>query len=102
MNLMIGKYQFVYNIGNSDIRIFDIFADGQIQERNRNNDTRFITTDEAMEKLDIMIELAEKNRQKYRNTSLYDKITKTKFDMLMNIKRYMLENPVGKDEVRLI
>jgi hypothetical protein len=101
MNLMPGKYQFEYNIGNSDIRIYDIFNDGQIQERiAKTNDVHFISTDEAMEKLDIMVEFAKKNKERFKHTSLYDKITKTKLDMLLVIKDFMLDNPVEEDEVR--
>lgn len=101
MNLHPGRWQFEYNIGNSDIRIYDIFNDGQIREISaKNNDIRFITTDEAMEKLDIMIKMAVKNKDKFKNSFLYDKITKTKVDILMTIKRFMLENPITTDEVR--
>jgi len=99
--LMPGRFQFVYNIGNSDVRTYDVFPDGQIQERiAKTNDVSFITTQEAMMRLDTMISLAVKDRERFKRTSLYDKITKTKVDILMVIKRYMLENPIEEDDIR--
>jgi hypothetical protein len=98
---MPGRYQFEYNTGNGDIRIYDIFNDGQIQERiAKSNDVHFISTREALERLDTMLGFAMRNKEKFKHTSLYDKITKTKLDMLMTIKNFMLENTVDESEVR--
>jgi hypothetical protein len=100
---MPGRYQFEYNIGNGDIRIYDIFADGQIQERiAKTNDVAFIPTDQAMDKLEDMIKIAERNKFKYRKTPLYDKISKTKLDILLVIKRFMMENYISEEDVRFV
>jgi hypothetical protein len=100
---MPGRYQFEYNVGNGDIRIYDIFSDGQIQERiAKTNDVAFISTDQAMVNLEIMIKMAEGNKFKYRKTPLYDKISKTKLDILLVIQRFLNENYVSEEEVRLV
>jgi hypothetical protein len=102
MDLHPGIWQFVYNIGNGDVRTYDIFPDGQVRERiARTNDMSFIPTDEALDRIDIMIGFAEREKERFKNTALHNKITKTKLDILLTIRRFMIENPVKEDEVRL-
>ena len=49
MKLKEGRYQFVYNVGNGDIRIFDIFSDGRIKVRHgKTGDIEFVSTNEAL------------------------------------------------------
>ena len=47
-----------------------------------------------------MLILAEKEKEKFKNVNIYDKISKTKFDMLLTIKNFMLDNPIEKSEIR--
>jgi len=101
MKLLEGRFQFIYNVGNSDIRIFDIFNDGQVKEKiSKTNDVRFVSTDTALKYLDQMIYLAQKEAEKFKGTTVYSKTSKTKLDILLTIKRFLLENPVSEDEVR--
>ena len=101
MNLRPGIFQFTYNIGNSDVRIYDVFRDGQIREKTaKTNDMHFISTSQAMQKLDTMIEIAIREHKRFEKVMLYDKITKTKLDVLLTIKRFMLENEITDNEVR--
>jgi hypothetical protein len=101
MKLKEGRYQFVYNVGNGDMRIFDIFSDGRIKVRHgKTGDIEFVSTNEALRYLEPMLILAEKEKEKFKNVNIYDKISKTKFDMLLTIKNFMLDNPIEKSEIR--
>lgn len=101
MKFRDGLFNFTYNVGNGDVRIYDIYRDGQIREKSsKTNDIRFISTDEAVRRLDAMIILAEKEKERFEKVMLYDKISKTKLDVLLTIKRFMYENEVSDKEVR--
>ena len=98
---MEGKFQYTYNVGNGDIRIFDVFSDGQIKEKvSRTNDVRFVSTDTAMKYLDQMIYLAEKEAVKFKGVAIYEKTSKTKLDILLTIKRFLQENHIDEEDVR--
>ena len=98
---MEGKFQYIYNVGNGDIRIFDVFSDGQIKEKvSRTNDVRFVSTDTAMKYLDQMIYLAEKEAVKFKGVAIYEKTSKTKLDILLTIKRFLQENHIDEEDVR--
>ncbi len=101
MKLKEGRYQFVYNIGNGDMRIFDIFNDGRIKVRyGKTGDIDFVSTNEAMRYLEPMLKLAEKEKDRFKNVNIYDKTSKTKYDMLLTIKNFMLDNPISQNEIR--
>lgn len=101
MKLLEGRFQFIYNVGNGDIRIFDIFNDGQVKEKvSKTNDVRFVSTDTAIQYLDQMIRLAEKDSINFKGVAIYGKTSKTKLDVLLTIKRFLQENYISEDEVR--
>jgi hypothetical protein len=96
-----GTYQFIYNIGNGDIRVFDIYSDGQIRETiARTNEINFVTTDRAMAKLDEMLDIAEAECELYAKTPLINKTTRTKYEHLFIIRKFLEEHYITKDEVR--
>jgi len=101
MKLRDGLFNFTYNVGNGDLRIFDIYRDGQIREKSsKTNEIRYVSTDTAMRYLDSMISLAEKEKERFEKVMIYDKISKTKLDVLLIIKRFMYENEITDKEVR--
>lgn len=101
MKLLEGRFQFVYNVGNGDVRIFDIFNDGQIKEKiSKTNDFRFVSTETALKYLDRMIYLADKEARGFKGVTIFGKTSKTKLDVLLTIKRFLLENPISEDEIR--
>lgn len=101
MNLHPGKFQFVYNIGNADVRMFDIFDSGQIQMRtSRTNEITRVSSDCALHYLDMMIDLAEQDKERFKTTPMQDKITKTKLDILRLTRRFIEENYISEDDIR--
>jgi hypothetical protein len=98
---MEGRFQFIYNIGNGDIRIYDIFDSGQIKERvTKTDDMNYISTITALRRLEPMIKIAEREQEKFKNVMLYSKTTKTKLDILLVVRRFLLEHPIEENEVR--
>lgn len=101
MKLREGKYQFIYNVFNGDVRIYDIFYDGRIKEQiARTGVSRFVSTEEMLDKLDVMIRLAEKEANKFRDVKLYGKIKETNLVILRSIKEFALENYIEPSDIR--
>jgi hypothetical protein len=94
MRLINGKFMFVYNVGNRDIRTYTIKDSGVVLEKiAKTGEEHPISTSIALDKLEQMIEIAQKERAIYKSLPNLDKTSKTKLDMLYDIKRFMLANP---------
>lgn len=90
MNLYPGKYKFHYNVGNGDVRTYDIFPNGNIIETiARTNESGRVGISYTQSKLDEMISLSEKKAQLYKKIPFYSKTSNTQLNILLDIKTYL-------------
>jgi|WetSurSiteA1Bulk_404760.scaffolds.fasta_scaffold16215_3 hypothetical protein len=98
--LMPGKYQFTYNIGNGDVRVYDIYSDGHIEERkSRTNDVNPVTTQHTLERLDKMIALRKREWNQLKNAPIYGIVAKTQLTILTTIRKFITDNPVTEEDI---
>jgi hypothetical protein len=101
MKLHQGLFHFTLNTGNGDIRYYEIFRDGQIQETiTKTGKTQFRSTDYVLDKLDIALQLAEKKKNKYGSIPYEGKVFQTEYDLLVSIWNFVQSHTVEEEDIR--
>lgn len=101
MSLLIGRFRFVYNLGNGRIFIYDIFDSGQIRETNAHtNEINYVTSEIAINKLEEMLNIEKRKYQKYKKTPLINKTIASKIEQYKIMGRFMEEHYITEDDIK--
>lgn len=93
MLLRPGVHQFIYNKGNGDIRIYDVFENGRIKETiAKNNESMYVEHNYVLRRLDEMIDLADKEADAFKKIPFYSKTSQTKVNVLNMIRDFIIES----------
>lgn len=87
-----GKYQYIWNMGTGDVRIYDVFHDGRVREKkSKTGEMQFISKAEALSKLDDIISYYERGFEMYKGSGLYSKTYKTNAEIHKQIREFINE-----------
>jgi hypothetical protein len=87
-----GRYQYVWNMGTGDVRIYDVFPDGRVREKKSSTgEMQFISKADALAKLDDIISIYDRGSELYKGSGLYSKTYKTKAEVHRQIREFINE-----------
>lgn len=87
-----GKWQYSWNTGTGDVRIYDVFMDGRVREKiAKSGEMSYIEPKYAIQKLDEIINYYQKCADKFQNVNLYGKVYATKVEIHKQIRQYIKE-----------
>jgi len=92
MILRPGCKQFIYSIGDGDVRVYDIYESGKIIETTKCGDKRKVKSEYAINQLDKVLEIAKRQERAYKQMPLFSTTSKTRVKILNDVKEYILLN----------